>query len=124
MMFGIVHGCSGWPDIVASGGGPERSIPNSRRLEIPSLTRPDPTPALRKLPPERFDGVRRSLDRNAALLHPAPDLNLELAGGQRAPADCDPHRASQQLGVGELLPRARVAVVVKDLEPRVLQLAV
>ena len=46
----------------------------------------------------------------------APNLRLDLAGGERAPADRQPQWATQQLGVGELRARPACAIVIDDVE--------
>src|SRR3954469_4653298 len=97
--LGIVHGCSGAPASVSGGGGPERSRP-LRRLNVREVraTARRPRP-----PPGR--APRRWFERPAvAFLLPAADLQLEVAGLERALADGGPDRAAQQLGLGELLP--------------------
>ena len=43
---------------------------------------------------------------------------LDHALGEAAAADDDAQRAAEQLGVGQLLPRPGVAIVVEDLERR------
>src|ERR1700733_13683701 len=99
--LGTVHGFSGWSERVASGGGPERSIPNRRRLESgkrPSGLSPGPCTPSRQLAPELRHRLGGALHRNRAGLAAAADLDLDLAGGERPAPDRDPHRASQQLG--------------------------
>src|ERR1700739_3560713 len=97
----MVHGWSGSPARVASGGGPERSMPKRRRLGIPGLPA---TPAgLGQLPPELQDRGGRPVDRDRPGLAAAPDLNLDLSGPDGAPADGQAERAAQQPGVGEFL---------------------
>src|SRR5579875_3703213 len=97
--FGIVHGLSGRPPSVSAGGGPERSMPNSRRLVIDRGT------ASGEALPEPVDRLGRSLDRNGSGLAASADLHLELTGGEAPSPHRHPRRAPQELGVGELLPR-------------------
>src|ERR1019366_1409024 len=78
----------------------------------------------RKLPPELRDGVGGLGQRHRNRLAPAPDLHLELARGERATPDRDAQRTAERLVVGELLPRARVAIVVEGLQAGVLELPI
>src|SRR5690242_13383583 len=113
--FGIVHGLSGWSDRVWRGGGPERSIPN-RRFFVIGLIAGRPVPSGR-LVPELRDRLGGTLKRHAPGLAAAADLHLDLALGEGTAADRDPQRAAEQLGIGELLPRPGVAIVVEDAQP-------
>ncbi len=116
--MGIVHGFRGRPTSVASGGGPERSTPNSRRFD-------GGPPGAQDRP--RQSGrhrLRRALKRHAAALTAAADLDLGLILGQGPAPNRHPERAAQQLGVGELLARIGLTVVVERLEPRLPELVV
>ena len=117
-MFGSVHGWSGAPALVAAGLGPERSRP-IRRLRL-SRSRT----VVRSVPMLLSCGIhqRRRLCDDVGQLDPEvlarrSDLRLDLSLGQRALADHDAQGAADQLGVGELLPRPRLTVVVEGIEP-------
>src|SRR5204862_3085639 len=74
--------------------------------------------------PQLRDCLRGATEREVAGLPAAADLDLELALRQRPTPDRDADRAAQQLGVGELLPRAGVAIVVEDAQAGRLELLV
>src|SRR3954453_1556772 len=74
--------------------------------------------------PQLRGGLRRPVERQRPLLAATADLRLDLARLDAALADRQTQRAPEQLRVRELLPRARVAVVVQDAEPFALELAV
>src|SRR3984885_8165737 len=121
--FGRVHGLSGWPDSVWSGGGPDRSRPVNRRLLTSGLIARKPSGS-RQAAPEGGDLLRRVLEQHRRVLPAPPDLHLHLAGTERALADGDAQGAPEELGVGELLPRSCIAIVVEHVEPELLELAV
>src|SRR5690242_17631823 len=83
-------------------------------------------PALREVPPQRDDRLRGPLQRHAAVLIGAPAADLRLDGPrlQRAPSERQAQRHAEQLGVGQLLARAGVAVVVEDVDAGGAQLLV
>jgi hypothetical protein len=85
--FGIVHGCSGWSERVARGGGPERSSPNRRRF-VSGLSAPPAWSG--QLLPQRGDRVGRAVQRDRTRLAAAADLGLELARLEPAAAHGDP----------------------------------
>src|SRR5437763_8654347 len=98
-------------------------MPVRRRLLIRGLTVGDdrrsrqPTPELGDLHCGILEQHRRAF--------PAPaKLHLDLAGAERPTSDRDPKRAPEQLGIDELLPWPRVAVVVQRLESELHELAV
>src|SRR5437763_8393621 len=102
-------GRSGWPRRVSLGMGPERSRPNSRLVDAI----------------EQPEGVARRLANRQALLRPvSASLCLHGSLGQGPLAHHEAQRATEQLGVGELLPRSGVAIVVEDLGPGPDQLTV
>src|SRR3954470_11494548 len=74
--------------------------------------------------PQLRGRLGRPGERDRALLAAAPDLHLPLAGLDAALAEREPDRAAEQLGIGELLPRARLAIVVQGVEPGGLELLV
>src|SRR5688572_28030603 len=114
-MFGIMNGRSGSPERVSRGSGPIRSIPNRRRLV--SSTRDSAIPLI--VTGERLGGASsRPVERIALVLSPRPRLRLYLVVGQAAGADRDSQRTPQELGVGELLTRPRLAVVENRLDAR------
>src|SRR3984885_12622703 len=121
--FGRVHGLSGWPDSVWSGGGPDRSRPVNRRLLTSGLIARKPSGS-RQAAPEGGDLLRRVLEQHRRVLPAPPDLHLHLAGTERALADGDAQGAPEELGVGELLPRSGIAIVVEHVQPELLELAV
>src|SRR4051812_8598307 len=74
--------------------------------------------------PQLCGGLRRSVERDRRLLAASSDLNLDLVLLDAALPDREADRHAQELGVGELLPRARVAVVVDRVEAERLELLV
>ena len=72
--FGIVHGCSGWLDRVCDGGGPERSIPNRRRLVMRGLI---PLPL--RAPAGLLSRSGQAAPELGHRLAPPPHLDLDLA---------------------------------------------
>ena len=105
--LGIVHGLSGAPRSVCrrrrARSGRGRTAAGSVSSAFCHAVRPALTAArarARRPPPPPSSGTRRRPP-------PAADLRLDLAGLQRALADRQPQRAAEQLGVGELLARAR-----------------
>ena len=81
---------------------------------------------LREAGPQLGDRLGRALERQSARVvgAAAPDLGLDGTGLERALAEREPQRHAEQLGVGELLARAGVAVVVQDVDARRPQLLV
>src|SRR5579884_1795803 len=77
-----------------------------------------------RLAPQRGDRLRGPVEPHRPDLPATPDLDLELAGGQRLATDRDPDGTAEQLGVGELLPGPRIAVVVDGPQPGLLELVV
>src|SRR5918998_1075665 len=59
--------------------------------------------------------LHRALERQRALFLAAPDLRVDLPRLDPALADREAQRAAEQLRVGELLPRAALAVVVEHV---------
>src|ERR671914_1065763 len=113
MAFGIVQGWSAWPRSVSGGGAPGRAGPLRRRPRGSGKTRP------------KLRGRRGgALEGQRALLLGAPDLHVHLAGLEASLADRQAQRAAEQLRVGELLPRAAVAVVVEHVEALVAEVVV
>src|SRR3954462_2685375 len=107
-MLGIVHGCSGSPLRVDAGGGALRSSPKRRR------TRPRPKGSRSVIEERRR--LRGSVLQGQLVLGAGRALGgLDDAFGEAAAAGDDPQRAAEQLGVGQLLPRSGVAIVVEDL---------
>src|SRR5436305_8934398 len=91
MAFGIVHGLSGWPDSVASGGGPERSIPNKRRFDCRVRTGSRSGQLAQQLD-HRRSGL---FERHGARVQPSPDLDLNIALLERSPPDRHPQGTSE-----------------------------
>src|SRR3954467_9123633 len=110
-MLGIVHGCSGSPLRVWRGGGALRSSPKRRRV------RPRPKGFLDEPSViEERKRLRGSVLQGQLVLGAGGALGgLDDAFGEAAAAGDDPQRAAEQLGVGQLLPRSGVAIVVEDL---------
>src|SRR6516164_10895599 len=98
-------------------------MPVSRRLLMFGLIAAGPGGS-RQAAPERGDLLWCIVEQHARHLSSPPQLHLDLAGAQRAAPDRDPQRATEQLGVDELLARPGVAVVVEHLEPELLKLLV
>ena len=101
--------------------GPERSSPNSRRLVIRGLIGAPAASGRRAHGSSRQSSATDCAAPSSATARdsrPAADLHLDLPGGQRPPADGQPQRAAEQLGVGELLPRSGVTLVVERLAGR------
>src|SRR5437588_624356 len=96
--------------MVASGGGPERSRPSSRRLVIGLTPRPRPSGQLAPQSRDVLDGV---LHRDCPNVSAPPNLDLDLALGQCPAAHGDPKRAAHELGVGEFLSWIGISVVVQ-----------
>jgi hypothetical protein len=70
----------------------------------------------RSSPLEDLQGAAGSLPNGEPVLAAVDALGgLDDPLREAAPADHDPQRAAEQLRVGELLPRAGVPIVVKDL---------
>src|ERR1700728_680171 len=64
-------------------------------------------------------------DRHAVAVDaPAAELHFDLAALGEPPADGQPQRAAEQLGVGELLAGTEIAVVVADVDAAVAERAV
>ena len=77
-----------------------------------------------KCAPQLRGGVDGAVQRQRPLLLAAPHLRLDLAGLEPLATDRQAQRRAEQLGVGELRPRASVAVVVEDVEAGLAQLVV
>ena len=105
--FGIVHGFSGWSRAVCVGRRPGAVDPEQPPLVIGRARRPSARPAQGS--PRHSSAIASAAPSigTVARLAAPPDLDLDLARRERAAADRDPHRAAEQLGVGELLARAR-----------------
>src|SRR6187551_2734902 len=116
----MVQGLSGSPLRTWRGGGPLRSRPKSRR------TRPRPNGALSAIAAaeERLGLCGRLLHGQLVLGAGAALAGLDHAFGKAAAADHDPQGTADQLGVGQLLPRSRFALVVEHLEAGGSQLVV
>src|SRR5213078_2067482 len=74
--------------------------------------------------PQLSGRLSRSVERDRGLLAAPADLHLDLSLLDAALADREADRHAEQLGVGELLPRASVAVVVDRVEAEGLELLV
>src|SRR5687768_9853193 len=111
----MVHGRNGWPARVDAGAGPERSMPSSRRRPLRARSTggigasgSEAVIALINLAEQLLHAFGGRLRPDACLLAAAPGLRLDLALRERTLAHGHAQRATQQLGVGELLARAGV----------------
>src|SRR5271167_4747700 len=77
-----------------------------------------------KRSPQLGDRLRGRFDRYRARFPSSPNLDLDFSRRERTAADRDACRAPEQLGIGELLTGADVAIVVEDLQAERLQLGV
>ena len=120
---GSSTGCSGAPAT-----GSRRRRPGA--VEPEQAARGDgrhgdlPGSSGKRLATARATASRGALERQRCAAPAAAHLDLDLAGSSVRLPDRHPQRAAEQLGVGELLARAGVAVVVEHVEARAAQLVV